>query len=44
MGSINYSNPSITENRELGLHIADPAVIRSLQATMAADYAGGSPL
>jgi phosphatidylserine/phosphatidylglycerophosphate/cardiolipin synthase-like enzyme len=43
MGSINYSNASMTENRELGIYIADPASVQSLNATMAADYAGGSP-
>lgn len=43
MGSINYSNASMTENRELGVYIADPASVQSLNATMAADYAGGAP-
>ena len=43
MGSINYSNASMTENRELGVYIADPASVQLLNATMAADYAGGAP-
>lgn len=43
MGSINYSNASMTQNRELGVYIYDPASVQSLNATMAADYAGGSP-
>jgi cardiolipin synthase len=43
MGSINYSTASMTENRELGVYIADPASVQFLNATMASDYAGGSP-
>ncbi len=43
MGSINYSNASMTQNRELGLYITDPASVQSLYTTMSADYAGGSP-
>jgi hypothetical protein len=43
MGSINYSNASMTQNRELGVYITDPASIQALNATMASDYAGGSP-
>ena len=42
MGSINYSNASMTENRELGIYIADPASVQLLNSTMAADYAGGT--
>jgi cardiolipin synthase len=42
MGSINYSNASLTENRELGLFIADPASVAAIETTMAADYAGGA--
>jgi len=40
MGSINYDTPSMTENRELGLFITDPASIQLLYNTMATDYAG----
>ena len=43
MGSINYSTASMTENRELGVYIADPASVQLLNATMASDYAGGTP-
>jgi len=43
MGSINYSNASMNQNRELGVYITDPASVQSLNATMVADYAGGSP-
>jgi len=43
MGSINYSTASMTENRELGVYIADPTSVQFLNATMASDYAGGSP-
>ncbi len=42
MGSINYSNASMTQNRELGLYIADPASVQSLYTTITADYAGGT--
>jgi hypothetical protein len=42
MGSINYSNASMTENRELGVYITDPASVQLLNATMVADYAGGT--
>ena len=43
MGSINYSNASMNQNRELGVYIADPASVQALKATMVSDYAGGSP-
>jgi HKD family nuclease len=43
MGSINFSTASMTENRELGLYIADPTSVQSLATTMASDYAGASP-
>jgi len=42
MGSINYSTASMTQNRELGLYIADPASTQALYTTMASDYAGGT--
>jgi phosphatidylserine/phosphatidylglycerophosphate/cardiolipin synthase-like enzyme len=42
MGSINYSNASMTQNRELGVYITDPASVQLLYSTMASDYAGGS--
>jgi cardiolipin synthase len=43
MGSINYSNASMTENRELGVYLADPASVQLLNVTMTSDYSGGSP-
>ena len=43
MGSINYSNASMNQNRELGVYIADPSSVQFLNATLAGDYAGGSP-
>lgn len=43
MGSINYSLASMNNNRELGVYITDTASVQSLQTTLAADYAGGTP-
>jgi cardiolipin synthase len=43
MGSINYSIPSMTENRELGLHITDAASVQAIHDAITKDYAGGSP-
>jgi cardiolipin synthase len=43
MGSINYSNASLTENRELGIYITDAASVSAIETTMAADYAGAAP-
>jgi cardiolipin synthase A/B len=40
MGSINFSNASMTENRELGLYISDPTVLQQLYTTITSDYAG----
>jgi len=42
MGSINYSNASMDNNRELGLYISDVASVQTLYTTMSADYAGGT--
>jgi phosphatidylserine/phosphatidylglycerophosphate/cardiolipin synthase-like enzyme len=39
MGSINYSTASMTENRELGIYIADPNIIQILNNTLTTDYA-----
>jgi hypothetical protein len=44
MGSINYDVESMTENRELGMYVTDPASIQILYNTMASDYAGGGTL
>jgi PLD-like domain len=43
LGSINFSNASLTENRELGLIVNDPTVLTSTNATVAGDFAGGTP-
>ena len=43
MGSINFSIASMTENRELGLYIADPAGVQALYTTISSDYAGAPP-
>ncbi len=42
LGSINFSTPSMTENRELGLYVTDTATIKSLNTTLTADYAGAA--
>jgi phosphatidylserine/phosphatidylglycerophosphate/cardiolipin synthase-like enzyme len=42
VGSINYSNASLTENRELGIYVTDPASIATIENDLAADYAGGT--
>jgi phosphatidylserine/phosphatidylglycerophosphate/cardiolipin synthase-like enzyme len=41
IGSENFSQASLTRNRELGVILTDPAVLASVQATLAADFAGG---
>ncbi len=40
LGSINFSTPSLTQNRELGLYLTDAPTIKSLNTTLTADYAG----
>jgi phosphatidylserine/phosphatidylglycerophosphate/cardiolipin synthase-like enzyme len=42
MGSINYSNASMNNNRELGMYISDAASVQALYTTMGSDYAGGT--
>ena len=42
LGSINFSIPSMTNNRELGLYVTDAAAVRTLSATLASDYAGAA--
>ena len=44
MGSVNYDVASMTENRELGMYVTDPASIQVLYNTMASDYAGNGML
>jgi phosphatidylserine/phosphatidylglycerophosphate/cardiolipin synthase-like enzyme len=43
IGSENFSNASLTENRELGLIVKDPAVLSSIDATLTSDFKGGTP-
>jgi cardiolipin synthase len=43
VGSENFSSPSLTENRELGLTLTDPAILQSLSTTFTSDFKGGTP-
>jgi len=43
VGSENFSNASLTENRELGIITTDPAILSSIQTTLASDFKGGTP-
>jgi cardiolipin synthase A/B len=43
MGSENFSNASLTENRELGLVTTDPTIMAGIDKTLASDFAGGTP-
>jgi phosphatidylserine/phosphatidylglycerophosphate/cardiolipin synthase-like enzyme len=43
VGSENFSTTSLDDNRELGIVIGVPAIIRSLRATFARDFAGARP-
>jgi phosphatidylserine/phosphatidylglycerophosphate/cardiolipin synthase-like enzyme len=43
VGSENFSNASLTENRELGLTTTNASIISQLESTMSNDYAGGTP-
>jgi cardiolipin synthase A/B len=38
VGSENFSTASLDDNRELGVHTTDPAVISVVSATLARDY------
>jgi phosphatidylserine/phosphatidylglycerophosphate/cardiolipin synthase-like enzyme len=42
MGSINFSTASMTRNRELGLYITDATDAKTLNTTLASDYAGAT--
>ena len=42
LGSINFSIPSMTENRELGLYLTNATTIKSLNTTLTTDYAGAT--
>jgi phosphatidylserine/phosphatidylglycerophosphate/cardiolipin synthase-like enzyme len=43
VGSENFSNASLTENRELGLTLTNPAILQSLNTALASDFKGGTP-
>jgi uncharacterized protein (TIGR03437 family) len=43
IGSENFSRASLTQNRELGLTLSDPAIMRSVAATLTGDFNGGTP-
>src|ERR1700691_1955738 len=43
IGSENFSNASLTENRELGLTISNAAILASIYSTLPSDFAGGTP-
>jgi cardiolipin synthase A/B len=41
IGSQNFSYDSLDKNRELGLNVTEPAILSSVAATLAKDFAGG---
>lgn len=43
VGSENFSEPSLTQNRELGLTLTDPGILQSLNTTFGSDFQGGTP-
>ena len=43
VGSENFSEPSLTENREMGLTVTDPAILQGLNTTFGSDFQGGTP-
>jgi cardiolipin synthase len=43
IGSQNFSNASLTENRELGLIVSDAAIMTSMAGILISDFAGGTP-
>ena len=43
VGSENFSQASLTENRELGLITDTPAILSQLNTTLSSDFAGGTP-
>jgi cardiolipin synthase len=42
VGSENFSDASLDENRELGLVVADPAILSSIHGTVTRDFVGGT--
>jgi cardiolipin synthase A/B len=43
VGSENYSVPSLTENRELGLITTDSSILTALNTTLTSDFTGATP-
>lgn len=43
VGSENFSNTSLNDNRELGIIISDPDIIQTLSTTFTSDFAGARP-
>jgi len=43
VGSENFSEASLTKNRELGLITDAPAILSQLNTTLSSDFAGGTP-
>jgi cardiolipin synthase A/B len=43
IGSENFSNTSLNQNRELGLIISDQTIMSSIATTFASDFKGGTP-
>ncbi|MGA3133537.1 MAG: phospholipase D-like domain-containing protein [Terracidiphilus sp.] len=43
VGSENFTNPSLTENRELGLIFSDQACMAAVSTAITADFNGGTP-
>jgi phosphatidylserine/phosphatidylglycerophosphate/cardiolipin synthase-like enzyme len=44
VGSQNFSESSLDDNRELGIITGDPALVTPLAKTVASDFKGGTPL
>ncbi|HUI81070.1 MAG TPA: phospholipase D-like domain-containing protein [Bryobacteraceae bacterium] len=42
LGSENFTDASLERNRELGLMLADPAILTSIHQVLAQDFAGGT--
>jgi len=42
LGSENFSSASLTKNRELGLTLSNPAIMQSIDTTLASDFNGGA--
>jgi cardiolipin synthase len=44
LGSINFSIPSMTENRELGRYVSDAGIAKALNTQLGNDYAGAGSI